>query len=68
MLGKNFSLFKEHNLQHLQCKEEESTEELRDEAVAKNGDYERSEKENQIKRKSGRYKQMVGSRAAGGRL
>ena len=32
----------------------------RDEAAAENGDYETSVKENQIKRKNGRYKQMVG--------
>ena len=37
LLGKNFSLFGENNLQRLQSKQEESTEGVGDEAAAKNG-------------------------------
>ena len=54
LLGKIFSLFGEYNLQRLQSKQEESTEEeessFRDEAAAKGGYHERSDKENRIKR------------------
>ena len=44
LLGTNFSLFREYNLQRLQGG---------DEAAAKDGYHERSEKENQIERKDG---------------
>ena len=40
----------------------------RDEAAAKNGDYERSNKENHIKRKNGREEPVVGLGVLGGRL
>ena len=57
--GQDFiSLFREYNLQRLQSKQEEPTEE--DEAAANDDNYERLDEENQIKRKGGRQKLMVG--------
>ena len=60
LLGRNFSLFKEYNLQRLQCKQEESTEEEGMKQQQRMVFFERSYEENQIKRKNGRGKQMVG--------
>ena len=59
LLDKNFSLFREYNLQRRQSKQEELGR-RRDDVVTKNDNYEGFDEENQIKRKCGRWKSMIG--------
>ena len=59
-----FSVFREYNLQRLQSKQEELTEEEEMKQPQRMAIIERSDKENQIKRKHGCPKPLVGRGAA----